>query len=203
MMIARAAVLVFVLAMAGGWGIALEARDDVLVRAQQGDVEAQFVIGYRYYVGAGAPYDPGRAAQWYARAAEAGHAAAMNNLAILKMNGDGVWRDPIAGRELLVRASQAGLHEATANLGESYRSGFGGSIDQDLGSRLIRAASLHVPPPGFEERLRTGWVITSPRSRETVLARTKSALASILMPIPTLDHADRPTACTPCRARTT
>lgn len=49
--------------------------------AEQGDVDAQFKLGYMYDFALGMPQDLEKGEYWYQKAAENGHIVAMNNLA--------------------------------------------------------------------------------------------------------------------------
>ncbi|MBL8685878.1 MAG: SEL1-like repeat protein [Alphaproteobacteria bacterium] len=54
---------------------------EYLMLAQQGDVDAQFRVGYMYDFALGAPQNRNQAEYWYQLAALSGHIVAMNNLA--------------------------------------------------------------------------------------------------------------------------
>ena len=64
-----------------------------LPRAKVGDPEASNQVGEIYERGLGTEPDPAKAADWYRRAAEAGHARAQVNLAHLYERGLGVEQD--------------------------------------------------------------------------------------------------------------
>lgn len=49
-------------------------------KANQGNVEAQFVLAGIYFKGNGIPQDYIKAFEWYQKAADQGHAQAQNNL---------------------------------------------------------------------------------------------------------------------------
>jgi TPR repeat protein len=96
--------------------------------ARAGDAEARWELGTHHHDGL---YDArGRvlvrrnrrlAARWFAAAAEAGHAGAMNNLAVLLADGDGVPRDlarPLALHRRCLR-TDPGL--AASNIAMCYR----------------------------------------------------------------------------------
>ena len=76
-------------------------------------------IGYMYNVGCGVKKDPGKAFDWYRRAAEAGFSAARFNLGWLYQEGPGVHRDmkKAAGRFL----KAARQHNAEAELKSGAR----------------------------------------------------------------------------------
>jgi TPR repeat protein len=52
-----------------------------------------FNIGFSYERGLGVVKDYQQARKWYDKAADAGHAGAMNNLGLLYTRGQGVGRD--------------------------------------------------------------------------------------------------------------
>ena len=49
-------------------------------KAEQGDAEAQSVLGLMYSLGLGVPQDSQEAVKWYRRAAEQGNAGVQSNL---------------------------------------------------------------------------------------------------------------------------
>ena len=51
--------------------------------AEQGDVDAQFNLGYMYNNGEGVPENDKTAVKWYTKAAEQGHASAQTNLGVM------------------------------------------------------------------------------------------------------------------------
>ena len=57
--------------------------------------DAQFNMGYLYYIGKGVAQDYAEAAKWYRRAADQGHTSAQFNLGFLYKNGLGVPRDKV------------------------------------------------------------------------------------------------------------
>ena len=64
--------------------------DALRVRAWQGDPEAQFDLGYAYFVGEGVPQDEAEAAWWVRLAADQGYAAAQYDLQVMYRDGPGV-----------------------------------------------------------------------------------------------------------------
>ncbi len=61
--------------------------------AGYGDADAQFNIGMKYYTGDGIAKDYGKAAEWFRKAADQGHAAGQRYMAQLYFNGHGLPRD--------------------------------------------------------------------------------------------------------------
>ena len=61
--------------------------------AEQGDPNAEYLLGLAYDVGVGAPQDFAEAGSWYRKAADQGHAGAQFNLGHLYADGRGVPQD--------------------------------------------------------------------------------------------------------------
>jgi TPR repeat protein len=59
-------------------------------RAKQGDVNAQYYLGFMYYVGQDVLQNCATAAEWYGKAAAQGHASAQFNLGNTYYVGEGV-----------------------------------------------------------------------------------------------------------------
>lgn len=132
--------------------------------AEQGDANAQFLIGLSHDLGQGVDRDALAAASWYGKAAAQDHALAMNNLALLYHRGDGVPRSGELAAFWFERAAAGGYAPAHTNLaqvvphGDAVRS-------FDLATRhagrdpaaatvlLERAASLGHP----EAQFLVGW----------------------------------------------
>ena len=77
---------------AGDYATALQ---EWLPLAEQGDVEAQFNLGFFYDSGNGVLQDYAEAVKWYRLAAEQGQADAQNNLGVMYANGEGVLQDAV------------------------------------------------------------------------------------------------------------
>lgn len=67
--------------------------NDLIKKAEQGDVEAQFNLGIAYEKGYGVEQSYEKAVYWYTKAAEQGNANAQNNLGVAYHNGNGVEQD--------------------------------------------------------------------------------------------------------------
>ena len=63
------------------------------VKANAGDADAQYKLGYAYENGQGVPQDYAQAAAWFRKAAEQGDAVAQFNLGAMYRNGQGVPQD--------------------------------------------------------------------------------------------------------------
>ena len=58
--------------------------------AEQGDADAQYILGLMYYEGKGVPQNFAETAKWFLKAAEQGDAYAQYNLGLMYYNGKGV-----------------------------------------------------------------------------------------------------------------
>ena len=61
--------------------------------AEQGDINAQYALGWMYDDGRGLSEDDKLAVKWYRRAAEKGHIDAQYNLGHMYRRGDGIEKD--------------------------------------------------------------------------------------------------------------
>ncbi len=61
--------------------------------AQQGDAQAQNILGFMYSKGQGVPQDDAEAVRWFRRAAEQGDAEAQHNLGVMYLESRGVPQD--------------------------------------------------------------------------------------------------------------
>ena len=95
----------------------------LLPAAEQGDAEAQYLLGMIYHRGKAVLRDYRETAKWHRKAAQQGHAEAQAVLAALHYNGRGVAQD---GREALQwsrKAAEMGHAAAQYNLGDFYLNG--------------------------------------------------------------------------------
>ena len=91
--------------------------------AQNGDTQAQVLIGRCYENGLGVPQDFETAAKWYQLAAENGNAEAQMLIAYACEAGAGVPRDPQAAVRWMERAAGNGSAEAEFALSQRYIAG--------------------------------------------------------------------------------
>ena len=109
---------------------------DLRRAAHQGDVSAQFTLGWMYEHGDDVPQDHREAATWYKRAADQDNAAALNvvgvlyapaqyNLGRATYNGDGTPLDRELAATWCRRAADQGYANAQFTLGWMYDDGAG------------------------------------------------------------------------------
>lgn len=111
--------------------------------ASRGDLAATCQLGLYYRDGKmGCAVDLCRAAQYYRRAADAGHLGAMVDLGVCYEGGRGVARDVERAAEWYEKAARGGHARATFNLGFFYAMGYGGlAKDPQEAARLYKLAA--------------------------------------------------------------
>jgi TPR repeat protein len=88
-----------------------------LIKAEQGDAEAQYGLGLMFGNSPGETQDFVQAAQWYLKAANQNHSLAQFNLGIMYAKGQGVALDAVEAARWLQRAADLGDAGAQFNLG--------------------------------------------------------------------------------------
>ena len=123
--------------------------------AEDGNADAQYLLGLRYERGVEVASDKARAADLFRRAAEQGHAEAQFKLAAMLARGDGVAADPVAAARWYERAAVQGLAPAQYNLGVALLNGEGVTRDVDAALAWISlaAAADIAPAVSLRDRL--------------------------------------------------
>ena len=99
-------------------------------KAEQGDAEAQFNLGFCYDDGRGVAKNAREAVKWYRKAAEQNYAPAQSNLGYCYDNGRGVEQDAEEATNWYRKAAEQGHPEAQSNLGYCYANGQG--VEKDI-----------------------------------------------------------------------
>jgi TPR repeat protein len=99
-------------------------------RAEQGDAEAQFSLGFCYDDGRGVAKNYAQAVKWYRQAAEQNYAPAQFNLGYCYANGQGVRKNKTEAAEWFRKAAEQNYAPAQSNLGCCYDNGRG--VDKDV-----------------------------------------------------------------------
>lgn len=137
-LIVSLAVLAFSNQAAADWFLSSEIKA-LIVKAEAGDIEAQFRVGAAYDYGKGAPRDSAEAMKWYRKAADQGNAEAQNSV------GSGLQAEKRyeEARVWYEKASAQGHALATNNLAYLHDLGLGVKQDRQKGFELYsRAADL-------------------------------------------------------------
>jgi TPR repeat protein len=93
------------------------------------DPQAQEKIGRLYQRGKGLPKDPGKAAEWYTKAAQQGDAAAAARLGAMYWIGEGVARDPTQAAKWYALGASKGNALAQVGIGYMSMEGSGTPVD--------------------------------------------------------------------------
>ena len=118
------------------------ALKEFLPLAEQGDAEAQFILGSMYREDLGVPQDDKEAVRWYRLAAEQGLALAQYNLGNMYRDGHGVPQDDKEAVRWYRLAAEQGLADAQSVLGLAYATGHGVPQDDKEAVRWFRLALL-------------------------------------------------------------
>ena len=97
--------------------------------AEQGNADAQNMLGNMYENGRGVTKDYAKAVEWYRKSAEQGYVYAQNNLGRMYENGRGVSKDYAKAVEWYRKSAEQGDVTAQYYLGEMYYYGRGVSRD--------------------------------------------------------------------------
>ena len=89
-------------------------------KAKEGNPYAQFSYGSYYADFEFWPYDSRKAFYWFSKAAEKNHPAALNNLALMYIFGNGVKKDVKKGRELMLKAAELGVEYSQYSVAKVY-----------------------------------------------------------------------------------
>jgi len=99
--------------------------ESLKLRAEQGDANAQCILGQFYANGQGVSQNYQEAVKWYYRAAEQGFGYAQHNLGTMYERGTGVPQNYQEAVKWYYRAAEQGLSAAQHNLGLMYERGTG------------------------------------------------------------------------------
>ena len=113
-------------------------------RAEQGDADAQYNLGFVYDTGLGVPQDYTEAAAWYRLAADQGHTDAQHNLGIKYHNGEGVPQDDVEAAKWYRLAADQGHTDAQHNLGVMYSTGEGLPQDDVEAHKWVNLAAART-----------------------------------------------------------
>ncbi len=118
--------------------------------ADKGSTSAMVELGVIYATGAGVAQDEAQARKLFERAAEAGNARGVTNLAALSKGG-GAPADPVRARALLAKSAETNA-EAQYQLGMMMAEGVGGAKD-DVAARGLFEKAAAQGHPGALERM--------------------------------------------------
>ena len=109
--------------------------------AEQGNSQAQNLLGVMHSQGRGVTKDEVEASRWYRKAAEQGLARAQNNLGTMYRDGRGVGRDDAVAVSWFRKAAEQGYPPGQTNLGYMYANGRGVTRDDAEAVQWYRKAA--------------------------------------------------------------
>lgn len=134
------------------------AADDVtafnsaLKLAEEGQVEWQRNVGYRYYFGEGVKGSKIQAATWYRRAAEKGDAESQWRLGLLFDKGEGVPEDSVEAAKWYLLAANQGHADAQVAIGYCYARGHGVRRDDVQAYKWYNLAAAQGNADGVQSK---------------------------------------------------
>ena len=147
-----------------------KALEEIEPLAEDGEAQAQYMLGVMYLKGQAVYADPAAAAEWFRRAADQGHAISQINLAILYARGDGVERslDEAYFWSRLARQQLTGRQgEAAGRMSASLGRAIGPNRRADVDARVAGwQPTLRPPKEQFGEpekliRFGTGFFVST------------------------------------------
>lgn len=134
-------------------GEARVSLEDLLGRAEQGEVEAQVTLGLRYKHGMQVPQDFGEALNWLLSASRQGNAFAQARLGAMYRDGLGVARNYAEAVKWFRKSADQGESTAQLALGLLYKEGKG--VPQSEKEALkwlnsVTAGPSEIPPGYFD-----------------------------------------------------
>ncbi|MDQ6631912.1 MAG: sel1 repeat family protein, partial [Verrucomicrobiota bacterium] len=101
-----------------------------LKAAEQGNADAQHMMGVRYILGQGVERDPTEAVKWFLKAAEQGEVNSQFSIGLRYVQGEAVPQDFNEAAKWFALAAEQGLSEAQLSLGQRYAAGEGVAQDK-------------------------------------------------------------------------
>ena len=116
--------------------------ESIKVKAEAGDAEAQWNLGYYYAIGKGVVKNERESEKWYRKSAEQGDALAQANLGAIYFDGVGVKKDYYEAFKWFRKAAEQGSDFAQLYLGGIYYKGLGATEkDNDQAAKWLRRAA--------------------------------------------------------------
>ncbi|MDG2087939.1 MAG: hypothetical protein P8J68_04275 [Arenicellaceae bacterium] len=151
-----------------------EALDAWMIKAFEGEAEAQFKVGTMFREGQGITPDPKQSVYWYLQAARQDHIAAQYNLGHAFMSGSGAEKDEPEAVRWWTSAAEAGDELAQFNVGRAYYMGIGATKDENQAKRWFVAAAEQGESRSLALVNRLGWnTETGPATTDSNTATTK------------------------------
>lgn len=109
--------------------------------AEQGDSDAQYILGTLYYDGKVVSQSYSEAKRWFQASAEQGYVLAQNALANMYFSGTGIPVDYALATKWWLLAAEAGMSDSQNNLAVAYRDGLGVPKDLEAAAKWFEKAA--------------------------------------------------------------
>ncbi len=127
-----------------------EAFDNWMLRAYEGDRDAQFKVALMFSDGTGTQQDPEQAVYWYSQAARQGLASAQYNLGHKYLAGQGTDKDLQQAIKWWLKAAKQEHELAQFNVARAYYGGIGVDKDEKQAKFWFRKAAINNEPRSIE-----------------------------------------------------
>lgn len=134
-----------------------EELDTWMLRAYEGDRDAQFKVGVLFTNEQFDRPDFEQAVYWYRQAARQSHVLAQYNLGHQYLSGVGIDKDDIKAMEWWLKAAQQGHALAQFNIGRAYYLGIGVNEDHTQSRDWFERAARNGEPKSIEILEQLGW----------------------------------------------
>jgi hypothetical protein len=137
-----------------------EYRDELdkwMLRAYEGDRDAQFKVGVLFTNDQFGPPDFEQAVYWYKQAARQGHVLAQYNLGHQYLTGVGVEKNESSAMQWWLEAAKQDHALAQFNVGRAYYLGIGLPEDQEQSRYWFERAAFNQEPKSIDILKQLGW----------------------------------------------
>ncbi len=159
-----------------------EYRDELdrwMLRAYEGDRDAQFKVGVLFANDQFDNADYEQAVYWYKQAARQGHALAQYNLGHQYLTGVGVAKNEVTALKWWLEAAQQDHPLAQFNVGRAYYLGIGLEINQDLSRYWFQRAAQNQEPKSIDILNQLGWNQSEPETTAENIAVNQAATTEV------------------------
>lgn len=161
-----------------------EAFDNWMLRAYEGDRDAQFKVALMFSDGTGTEKDIEQAVYWYIQAARQGLASAQYNLGHKYLNGEGVKKDVNQAITWWLKAAKQEHELAQFNVARAYYGGIGVEKDVEQARYWFRKAASNNEPRS--EKILVSIFQEDPGVIQTAPITSTADIASVQIPASTV-----------------
>ncbi len=159
-----------------------EYRDELdkwMLRAYEGDRDAQFKVGVLFTNDQFGPPDFEQAVYWYKQAARQGHVLAQYNLGHQYLTGVGVEKSDASAMEWWLKAADQDHALAQFNVGRAYYLGIGLKEDHSESKYWFERAAANQEPKSIDILKQLGWYDSAAIASRVPTAPTEPTTASL------------------------